>query len=553
MNVATSASERAQWRSKGAFLLAGVGAGFASFFRFPHILLRYGGSAFLYPYLICLVVFGVPVLTLELAIGQIFQHGIVGSMGKVHRRFRGVGYLAVLVGFLTCSFLLVAAAWSVYYLGGAFQTPLPWDDHPHFFENAIGTHSPTVSLNWPLVLALLAEWLVVFVCISRGIQSLAWACYFTIPLTLALLLLMCVRSLYLSGSPQGIRIYLTPTFTQWASLELWLQAMCQSFLSLGVGTGMMPAFGSYNQRSRDVVKWAFCIALITGLYSLVYGLTVYSVLGGMGAFDTPTPFGPELLYVVLPGAIAELPSVLNNLLALLLALALLSMGVVIGFEYSLSVQTILTDVFPNAPNILLAAVISAAGVLLGLPYCFTSGFHLFQVVNYFVPTFGITAVVGLQCIAVGYFFDATSLRQKVREKAHKGWRRAVDYVLMGCFYSINDVQFRINKLEKSRVSRPVWCTIIKYLLPATLLVLWVHGIIARLNETPSPLLPEIHPPWYVMIWGWLFLLLIPLVIIPFALRSPPPVEQEVMWHPNNDQDNLSVTDGDLDSAFNLNL
>ena len=104
---------RDRWPSRTAFYLAAVGSavGFGNVWRFPALAKDYGGGAFFIPYLMALFVIGLPVLILEIALGQFHQTGNVGIYGSMHRRLRGVGVASCACAFMLVVYYSILLAW----------------------------------------------------------------------------------------------------------------------------------------------------------------------------------------------------------------------------------------------------------------------------------------------------------------------------------------------------------------------------------------------------------------------------------------------------------
>ena len=126
--------KRDRWSSRTIFLFAAIGSavGLGNVWRFPYLAGKYGGGAFLIPYILMLIVLGIPLLILEFAIGQRMQLGAVGSFKKIKHKLSGVGFAAVFCGFIVCSYYTVVMAWSVLYL--IFSPTTAWgEDTKTFF------------------------------------------------------------------------------------------------------------------------------------------------------------------------------------------------------------------------------------------------------------------------------------------------------------------------------------------------------------------------------------------------------------------------------------
>jgi len=160
---------RARWSSRTIFLFAAIGSavGLGNVWRFPYLTYKFGGGAFLIPYLIALIVLGIPLLLLEFAIGQKLQKGAVDAFKTVNHRLRGIGVGAIFSGFVVVIYYSAVMAWSLVFLINSFQAKLPWaDDAKGFFFNGVLQISDSIGdiggVNWYLFFGLAAVWIAIY-------------------------------------------------------------------------------------------------------------------------------------------------------------------------------------------------------------------------------------------------------------------------------------------------------------------------------------------------------------------------------------------------------
>jgi|EP01047_Picozoa_sp_COSAG01_P078210 hypothetical protein len=136
--------EREQWGSRLSFLLGAIGSaiGTGNVWRFPYLLFKYGGGGFLIPYFFALFVLGIPLMLLELGLGQSRQKGFVVCMHEIHRGFAGLAWATVLNSLLSCVFYNVIMAWSVLYLVNSFS--MPWAEDITDGGLPLGADTPVV-------------------------------------------------------------------------------------------------------------------------------------------------------------------------------------------------------------------------------------------------------------------------------------------------------------------------------------------------------------------------------------------------------------------------
>ncbi|KEP62182.1 UNVERIFIED_CONTAM: Sodium:neurotransmitter symporter family protein [Hammondia hammondi] len=126
--LASMSSSVMEWQSRFAFLLATVGAavGIGCVWRFPTYCYKFGGGAFLVPYFLMLVLVGLPLLALEMSLGQVFRGGHMRVFNLISPRLRGLAASTMLQAFFICAYYSVFLSWGLHYFFSCWQTPLPW-------------------------------------------------------------------------------------------------------------------------------------------------------------------------------------------------------------------------------------------------------------------------------------------------------------------------------------------------------------------------------------------------------------------------------------------
>lgn len=122
--------------NRPTFILASIGAavGLGNFWRFPYLTNKYGGGFFFVPYLIALFSMGIPLLLMELALGQKFQRGDIAVFGGINKRLRGIGIASVFSSYIITFYYNVIISWAIVYFIASFISPLPWSNNNPEFE-----------------------------------------------------------------------------------------------------------------------------------------------------------------------------------------------------------------------------------------------------------------------------------------------------------------------------------------------------------------------------------------------------------------------------------
>lgn len=434
---------RMRWDSRLVFILAAVGSaiGLGNVWRFPYLTYEFGGGAFLIPYLIALFVLGIPLLILEFGLGQKFQKGAIGSFKAIDKRLGSIGFIAVAAGFIVITYYAVVMAWSLVYLLGSFQDPLPWSSgsSEFFFGNVLQITDSVGdfgSVSVGLIIALLVVWVSIFFCVFKGVRSVGKVVLITMPLPALLLLILLVRALTLEGAMQGISFYVTPDFNALLDPEVWLAAATQIFFTLSVAFGIMIAYASYNKKHQSITKSAFIVALINSGFSLIAGFVVFGVLGHMAAvqnvpIDEVVKSGPSLAFVVFPEAISLLP--LASFFSVLFFLMLFTLGIDSAFSLVEAVNTVVSDKFRKMAAHVVAFIVCVAGFVAGLIFAAGSGLYFLDIVDHFVTNYSLAIVGIMSCIAVGWMYGADNMREFINSvsemKLGVWWNHAIRWVI----------------------------------------------------------------------------------------------------------------------------
>ncbi|KAK2887769.1 hypothetical protein QQF64_012862 [Cirrhinus molitorella] len=301
---ASSAQDRPKWDNKVQYLLTCIGfaVGLGNVWRFPYLCQIYGGGAFLIPYLVALVFEGLPLLYLELAIGQSLRKGSIGVWHSISPVLGGVGVASMIISLLVGLFYNTILAWVLWYFFHSFQEPLPWsqcpvnDNKTGYLEECVASTpvnyfwyrqtlniTPDIeesgSLQWWLVVCLASAWSIVYICFIRGIETIGKAVYVTATFPYLVLTIFLVRALTLPGATDGLLYLFTPDWTLLMDPQVWLDAATQIFFSLSLAFGGLIAFSSYNPKKNNCERDALVVGIINSATSLYASIPIFSILG----------------------------------------------------------------------------------------------------------------------------------------------------------------------------------------------------------------------------------------------------------------------------------
>uniref|UniRef100_A0A8C6KBD4 Transporter n=1 Tax=Nothobranchius furzeri TaxID=105023 RepID=A0A8C6KBD4_NOTFU len=294
---------RDKWDSPTQFVLACVSyaVGLGNVWRFPYLCQMHGGGGFLIPYLLMLLLEGVPLFYLELAIGQKMRLGSIGAWTAINPYLGGLGLASVVTSVYLCLYYNIINAWSFWYLFHSFQDALPWAACPinanrtgpieeceratptqYFFYRETLNISSSIEENGGIhtgqALCFLLAWLITYLFIVKGVKSTGKVVYFTATFPYVVLLIYLIRGITLHGAINGVKYMFTPRMEQLANPTTWINAATQIFFSLGLGFGSLIAFASYNQYHNNFERQAIVVSLInsgTSIFSCIVTFAIY--------------------------------------------------------------------------------------------------------------------------------------------------------------------------------------------------------------------------------------------------------------------------------------
>jgi NSS family neurotransmitter:Na+ symporter len=294
---------RDTWGSKAAFVLAAAGSaiGLGNIWGFPTVAGQNGGAAFLLIYLAAVALIGAPVMLAELIVGRRTQRNPVGAFkalapGSV---WVVVGGLGVFTGIIILSFYSVIAGWTLSYIfktiTGTFQAGV---DTEAIYNELAGSAVPAIS--WHLLFICITIY-VVLGGVRDGIER--WT-KVLMPVLFALLVLLAVRAVTLSGAEAGLAFYLKPDFSKVTGTVI-LSAIGQAFFSLSLGMGAMITYGSYVSKRDDLVSSAAWVTFADTTIAILAGLIIFPTLFHAGL--EPGAGGPGMVFVVLTSLLSSIP------------------------------------------------------------------------------------------------------------------------------------------------------------------------------------------------------------------------------------------------------
>ena len=294
--------QRERLGSRLGFILlsAGCAIGVGNVWKFPWMVGQYGGGAFVLFYVIFLLILGLPIMTMEFAVGRASQKSPVRAyqvLEKPGSRWHIHGYLAMIGNYLLMMFYTTVCGWMLHYFyltaAGRFVGATTEQVGAVFGE----------MLSRPGVMAgcMIAVVVIGFLINSFGLQGgLERVTKVMMIALLAIMVVLAVNSIRTPGSGEGLRFYLIPDFGRLAETgvaNVVVGAMNQAFFTLSLGIGAMAIFGSYIGKGRALMGEAVNVAVLDTFVAFTAGLIIFPACF---AFNVSPDSGPNLIFVTLP-------------------------------------------------------------------------------------------------------------------------------------------------------------------------------------------------------------------------------------------------------------
>ncbi|KAF5304442.1 hypothetical protein FQR65_LT07972 [Abscondita terminalis] len=450
--------ERESWDSKLTFLLATIG-----------------------------YAVGIPIFYLELAIGQRLRKGAIGVWNQVSPYLAGIGISSAVVSFNVALYYNTIIAWCLFYFAQSFQSELPWSECPKaYFTNGSYTKEPecTVSsptqyfwyrttlmisedinnpdvFNWKIAIALVIAWILVYLCMIKGIASSGKVVYVTATFPYIVLIIFFFRGATLTGAGDGVKHLFTPKWHTILDPVVWLEAGTQIFFSLGLAFGGLIAFSSYNPVNNNCYRDALMVSMTNCFTSMFAGIVVFSVIGfkatmvhqkclkdrnntfseifgAQYSIATLPPEGtlynftvdgearsvlvppyPEcdlekeldnsasgtgLAFIIFTEAINQFPGA--QFWSVLFFLMLFTLGIDSQFGTLEGVATSIVDMklFPNLRKEILTGALCLSCCLISMGFAHGAGSYVFVLFDNFSGNFPLLIIALCECVAVSYFY-----------------------------------------------------------------------------------------------------------------------------------------------------
>ncbi len=301
--------EREKLGSRLGFILisAGCAIGIGNVWKFPYMAGQGGGGAFVLFYLIFLLILGLPIMTMEFAVGRASQKSPVKAyyaLEKPGQKWHIHGYITLIGCYLLMMFYTTVAGWMLHYFyltaTGQF-TGLDSKAVSGQFNTMLS--QPLVMGFW-MVVVVIAGILVCSIGLQNGLEKVTKVMMISL---LLIMIVLAINSFFMDGAKEGLKFYLVPDFGRMKEIGITKTltgAMNQAFFTLSLGIGAMAIFGSYIGKERSLLGESLNIALLDTFVAITSGLIIFPACF---TFNVDQTSGPGLIFITLPNIFNHIP------------------------------------------------------------------------------------------------------------------------------------------------------------------------------------------------------------------------------------------------------
>ena len=431
----------------------GIAVGTGNIWRFSRIVAQNGGGSFLIPWVIFLLLWSVPLIIAEFAIGKSTRFGPVGAISKTAgQKFGWMGAWIVFVSTAIMFYYSVVTGWCLkYFLSSVSGNLLNTSDYLEYWNNFSNSNQPIVFHFF----AMLLVGIVVFRGVTKGIEKVT---NLLVPSLLIILLVLFVRAVTLPGAFEGIKYFFTPKLDIILDYKVWLNALTQNAWDTGAGWGLIMTYAIYMRKKEDISLNAALIGFGNNSVSLIAGITIFSTVFALSSVDAMQqvsqsgPANTGLTFIYLPLLFSKISSsiILNTFFASMFFLALFFAAVTSLISMvELSTRTLIDFGFKRTKAII---IVSIVGLLLGLPSALN-----------------------------------------IKFLANQDWVWGVGLILSGAFIAFAIIKYGVNKFRNeiingygSDVKIGKWYNyIVGYLIPIQVVVLISWWLISSVSWDPE--------------------------------------------------------------------
>ena len=453
--------DKNEWGSNLSFLLAMIGSavGLGNIWRYPYVLYNNGGGAFFIPYIVAILIMGIPFLILEYGVGYNFKSSFPKAVKSISKKWEYLGWFLPVAVFMILIYYSAILGWDGFYvIISAFKG---WGADPNaYFTGSflqandtlggLGTFVPFVAI------AMLVGWVIMWVISHTDLEKgLGRVSKVLVPLLFAIMIFIVLFSLTLPGAGIGLAELYNPDWSLLLNFNIWMAAFGQMIFSLSLGMSIAFTYASYTKDDSDLVSNALWVTVANCGFENFAAIGVFSILGymslqsGVAVPDLVTQ-GTGLVFIVYPtvfNVLGDWASVIGPLFFFTVYLAGLTSILSTIEPLSFSIQ----NKFGWSRNKTMT-ILCVFGAAVSMIYATAMGSYILGIADTFVNQIAILIGVIFECIIFAWIFKAENIIPKLNAKS------------------------KSIKLGKW------WLVVVKYVLPIFIAIVWVGGILEVISS-----------------------------------------------------------------------
>ena len=433
-------------------VMLGMAVGTGNIWRFPRVAANNGGGSFLFAWAVFLLLWSVPLILVEFAMGRETRRGPIGAFARLLGR--GSAWMGAWVAFTATAIMFyysVVMGWTIRYLWGSLTSGIPMTSPEAatvFWEGYAGSGAAVLTHGIAMGLGVAV--------VAFGVRGIEKAARILIPTLFVLVIVLAVRAVTLPGAEKGLAFLFTPEWSDLLSARIWLEALTQNAWDTGAGWGLITAYAVYLRNEEDTTLNAFVLGFGNNSVSLLAGIMVLCTAFAImpEAADTIVGAGNEgLTFIWVPQLFARMPA--GNLFMILFFLAL---------------------VFA-AWSSLISMIELASRVLID---------------------FGLSRGRAIQIVAVAGFLFGVPSALSMEFFRNQDWVWSVGLMLSGLFFAIGVLRYGVNSFRTRLVNREGsdivigrwWCAVMVFVaMEAIVLMFWWLSQAVDLDNLAATLTP----------------------------------------------------------------
>ena len=301
--------EREKLKSRLGFLLisAGCAIGIGNVWKFAYMAGQGGGGFFVLLYLLFLVMLGIPIMSMEFAVGRASQKSpaqAYKALEKAGQKWHIHGYIALIGNYLLMMFYTTVAGWMLYYFyltsTGKF-VGLNTDGVANVFSEML---QKPVTMTICMLIIVVVGFFICSIGLQNGLEKVTKVMMVAL---LAIMVILAINSFFMKGAKEGLSFYLIPSIERAKAAGIGntaVGAMNQAFFTLSIGIGAMAIFGSYIGKDRSLLGESVTIAALDTFVAITSGLIIFPACFTFGVDQTQ---GPSLVFITLPNIFNNIP------------------------------------------------------------------------------------------------------------------------------------------------------------------------------------------------------------------------------------------------------